>query len=264
MKKKLLQYTNVCWQLFRSDLVVFRQFIVEDLINLFTWFSSFLIVFAYVYPELGMFKEFGEFMVFSLIAAESYWRIWPSCFELINDLNGDKVINYYFTLPAPFWLVFVKTILFHIFKSIIFCCFTLSLGIVILWNKINWSNFSTIKFILIFLTISLFTGCFFIFLSSFAKNIKNVRKIGIRIILPLWFFGSGEFPWKTIYSNLSPKLAYILLANPLTYAMEGIHSATLGNTQFLPFWLCLTTLLLFSGFFGIIGILKLKKRLDTL
>lgn len=262
MVQRILRYLNLLWQLCKTDLVVFKQFVLQDIINIFVWFSCFLIVSAYIFPALGMFKKFGEFAAFSLIAAESYWRIWPACFDLVGDLEGDRIIDYYLTLPIPSWLVFIKFVLVNVIKSIVFGFVTFPLSLLILWNKITFDNFSIPKFIAIFLAISLFTGFFFIFLSSITKNVQSLRKIGIRIILPLWFFGAAEFPWKAIYSLVSPKLAYVLLLNPWLYAMEGIHAAALGQAKFLSFWLCLTVLFITSVLFGIIGILKLKRRLD--
>ncbi len=260
--KRFAQYWHIFWQLFKTDLLVFWPQLSEDIINIVVWLTSFLTVWAYALPALGMLKTFGTFAAFSLIASESYWRIWPTCFELINDLDGDKAIDYHLTLPLPSELIFVELILLYAFKSIIFSFVTFPLSVLILWNQINWQIFSWPKFILIFFTISLFTGSFFIFLSSITKNRRSLRKIGIRIILPLWFFGGGQFPWKIFYTSISKKFAYILLLNPWLYAMEGIHAAALGQEGFLPFWLCFIVLLAASILFGTIGIMRLKKYLD--
>lgn len=262
MIKKNLNYLKLFLKLFKTDLVIFRQFIIEDTINIVIWATSLVCVWAYVFPALGMTEKFGALTAFSLVAGESYWRIWPSSFSLIADLEGNKTISYYFSLPLPSWLVLLKEVVLHAFKSIVYCFVTIPLITILLWYRLDWSTFSIPKFIVIFLIISLFTGSFFIVLASFTNKLHNIRKIGIRALFPLWFFGAAEFPWKTIHSSAYSKLSYILLANPLVYAMEGIHAAALGQEGFLPFWLCATVLFLISLLFSSIGIMRFKKRLD--
>lgn len=262
--KRFARYWHIFWQLFQTDLLVFWPQLWDDTLNKTIWLSSLLVLSAYVFPLLGIMKSFGVFTAFALIASESYWRMWPSTFEFIADLDGERSIDYLLTLPIPSWLIFVQTIVLYIFKSIIFGFITFILTILIIWNEIDWHLFSWPKTLTIFMAISLFTSCFFLLLASIAKNRKNLHKIGFRIIFPLWFFGATQFPWQVIYDKVSPKLAYILLANPWVYAMEGMHAATMGQQGFLPFWVCLGVLLTASFLFGTVGIARLIKRLDAI
>ena len=108
---------------------------------------------------------------------------------------------------------------------------------------------------------NIFIGFFSIFVASIVKDMGHINKVGIRILFPMWIFGGGQFPWKTIYS-LSPKFAYVVFVNPLLYMSEGIHAAVLGQEGYLPFWICLIALWIFTGAFGWLGIARLKKRLD--
>ncbi len=262
--KRLARYWHIFWQLFQTDLLAFWPQLWDDTLNKTIWLCSLLVLSAYIFPLLGLMKTFGAFTGFALIASESYWRMWPTTFEFINDLDGERSIDYLLTLPIPSWLIFVQTIALYIFKSIIFVFITFALTILILWNEIDWALFSWPKTIAIFMVISLFAGCFFILLSSIAQNRKDLHKIGFRIIFPLWFFGATQFPWQVVYDKISPKLACVLLANPWVYAMEGMHAATMGQKGFLPFWICVIVLLVTSFLFGILGIVRLMRRLDTI
>ncbi len=262
--KRFARYWHIFWQLFQADLLVFWPQLWDDILNIIVWLSSLLILSAYIFPLLGIMKSFGVFTAFALIASESYWRMWPTTFEFISDLDGERAIDYHLTLPIPSSLVLVKSIALYAFKSIIFGFITFPWVVFLIWNELDWQLFSWPRFILMFLSICLFTGCFFILLSSIAKNRNNLRKIGLRIIFPLWFFGAGQFPWQVIYDKVSPKLAYVLLANPWVYAMEGMHAATIGQQGFLPFWICLGAVLTVSFLFGSVGIARLMKRLDAI
>lgn len=262
--QRLARYGHIFWQLFYTDLLVFLPQLRGDAINIIIWLSSLLVLWTYIFPLLGVMKDFGSFTGFTLVASESYWRMWPTTFEFINDLDGNRAIDYDLTLPLPSWLIFVKSIVLYTFKSIIFGFITFPCVVFLIGNELDWALFSWPKFITIFLSICLFTGCFFILLASIAKNRNNLRKIGLRIIFPVWFFGAGQFPWQVIYDKVSPKVAYLLLLNPWVYAMEGIHTATLGGQGFLPFWICVIALIAIAILFGVLGIARLKKRLDTI
>ena len=262
MVQRIKSYSYLLWQLFKTDMVVFRQNIVSDVVNILVWVGSLGLIFTYIFPLLGMETKYSALLIFSNIAGISYWKIWEGSFNLIADLEGDKTIEYYLTLPIPSWLVFVKMVLVHTFKALVFFAITFPIFKLLLWNHLSLANFSLPKFALMILVIGLFTGSFQIFLASFIKNVNDVEKVGIRVILPLWFFGGTNFPWKVLYNSLSPKLAYFALANPLIFAMEGAHGAALGQTGFLPFGLCVVALLAISTIFGAIGILRFKRRLD--
>lgn len=262
--RKLTQYWHIFWQLFQTDLLVFWLQLWDDALNKIVWLSSLLILSAHIFPLLGILKTFGVFTAFALIASESYWRMWPTTFEFINDLDGKRSIDYLLTLPIPSSLIFAQIIALYIFKSIIFGIITFIITILMIGNEINWTFFSWPKTITIFMAISLFVGCFFILLASIAQNRRDLHKIGFRIIFPLWFFGATQFPWKMIYEKISPKVAYLLLANPWVYAMEGMHAATMGQTGYLPFFLCVGALLITACVFSTLGIARLKRRLDTI
>ena len=134
-------------------------------------------------------------------------------------------------------------------------------GKLFLWNTMSFTSFSPPKFFLIFVLTTLFTGTFSLFVVSTIQNIHHLGKVGIRYLFPMWFFSGANYSWHTVF-KLSPIFAYITLANPLLYAMEGIHAAVLGQAGYLNYWLCVLMLIMFTIVFGFLGIWKLKKRLD--
>ncbi|KKP35830.1 MAG: hypothetical protein UR26_C0002G0130 [candidate division TM6 bacterium GW2011_GWF2_32_72] len=263
MKNRYLNYLKLFWQLFKTDCVIFNQFLIGEFINIAIWFSCAVLVTGYIFQLLGMFHGFGAFYALSMIMGEGYWRIWNTSFELIDDLNGAKTMFYQFTLPLHYWMVFLKNIVFFAFKSFVFSMMTIPLCAALLWSQLNFSQLSILKFFFIFVLISFFLGSFYILLSSLAERVNTVRLVGIRVLFPLWMFGSIEFPLRAVFESPDFKSwGYVVLLNPMTYAAEAIHSTVLGEAGFLKFWLCVSVVLILTIGFTVIGTWRFKKRLD--
>ncbi|MBN1549298.1 hypothetical protein JW872_01410 [Candidatus Babeliales bacterium] len=262
MQNRIQQYAAVMWQLLKTDFVVFRQNFLDDVINIFVWLVSFVAIVAHIYPKMGLTSSFGMLFAFSMMAGESYWRIWNSSFLLIDDLEGKRIIDYYCTLPIPSWMVFLKEILAFMYKSLIFGAIMFPILLILLGDYMVWDSFSSMKLIFMFLAATCFTATMFLFLSSFIVDRNNLRKIGIRILFPLWMSGAAEFPYRVIQAALPTWAGSLLLLNPVIYLMEGMHNATLGPSGFFPFWICMVVTLCVSVAFGIVGIIRFKRRLD--
>jgi ABC-type polysaccharide/polyol phosphate export permease len=77
----------------------------------------------------------------------------------------------------------------------------------------------------------------------------------------MWFMGGFAFSWQALY-NVWPALAWVDLANPMIYVTESTRVAILGQENFLNFWLCLVAITFFSVLCFVVGMSKIKKRLD--
>ena len=82
-----------------------------------------------------------------------------------------------------------------------------------------------------------------------------------RRLSPLFSFGANFLIWKKVYA-FSPKISYLLLANPTVYLSEGLRSTLLDEQHYLPLYICIGMAIFFITFF--IGVLAhgVKKRLD--
>lgn len=261
MTTKKHSYLKLFLELLRTDLFIFKDAIKGAFIDCFIWFTCLIVVTAYVFPLIGMQTSYGPFVAVGAIVSCIFWDVWTTATIFISDVEGEKTINYFLTLPLPNYLVLIKTIFTYAIKAGIPGLTILPLGKIFLWNTMSFAQFCPFKFLLIFVLTTLFTGTFSLFIVSCVQNIHHLGKIGIRYLFPMWFFGGANYPWQTVY-KFSPIFAYISLANPLLYAMEGIHAAVLGQTGYLNFWLCICMLILFTMLFGSLGIWKLKNRLD--
>ena len=254
-------YSNLFWQLVKTDLVVFKQGFVEKLIDTVIWVTSIVAVVTYVFPKLGMSQNYGEFYAVGAVVSAGLFHTFPKNAAFVADITGAKTINYEFTLPLPSWLVILKQACVFACETIAFSIIIIPLSKLILWNRMDLSNFSVIKFVFMFIFLNVFMGLLSIFTSSFVKDIHSIELVWTRILFPLWFFGSTQYSWYTLY-KISPKFAYVLLLNPIVYLAEGIQNAVLGTQGRLPFGICLFMTFFFGIIFGVLGIYKLKRRLD--
>ncbi|MDZ4151492.1 hypothetical protein, partial [Methylicorpusculum sp.] len=71
--KKYTAWGTTFWYLFLTDLAIFKQYVLEKILDICIWFTCMVIATTYVYPAFGMSDQFGEFFAFSIIAGESIW-----------------------------------------------------------------------------------------------------------------------------------------------------------------------------------------------
>jgi len=116
----------------------------------------------------------------------------------------------------------------------------------------------------IFICAQLFYGTWILFIASIpAASIEELSIKHYQYVQPFFLMGGYYFTWYLLYAK-SHFLAYLLLANPLIYATEGMRSALFGNPESLPVWLCCLMLLFFAGLAGTVGIRRIMKKVDCL
>ena len=257
-----LNHARVFWQLLIRTFVIFKPEFKDKIINCLIWTVISTAVFALIMPSMGL-KNFGAFTLMSGAASWGFFSSIKNIATTIGDLDGDKTIFYELTLPIPQWMIFAKIGLSNAIVSYIIALFVMPIGKIILWNGISLEHFSFFKFYFVIFLGCLFYGFFSLLIASITKSLYGLDNIWIRIIFPLWFLGCYQFSWQAMYS-ISPMLAYINLLNPLTYAMEGARAASLDPAHSLPYWNCIAALSFFTVIAAIIGIHKMKKRLDCL
>ena len=258
---KFVRYAPIFGQLLKTEITIFRQTFFDKLLNSFVWTSVTVAVTSYILPAFGLSIEYGALLAAGVVVSSAFFEFYPQVANFIADLEGEQHINYLLTLPLPGWLLMVKIAFVYTFNAFIMGVFTLMSSKFILFYRFSLVNVSIGKLMVAFVEYSLFFGFFTLFMASLIKNMYTIENMIMRVIYPLWFLGGFQFSWQAMYS-FSPVLGYLLLLNPYIHAMEGMRGAILGQSGFLPFWLCMPVLFIFTLFFGWWGIVRLKKRLD--
>lgn len=253
---------NCLWQILKVDLLKFVKYsLFDDIINKLCWVTCSLVIATYVWPQIGMSTQFGSFMAIGTIVACMFWDCWGLSMQFVADLEGNRVIEYYLSLPVTATGYFTKQIVCFAIRSAISAVIVIPFMKIMLWNSIDFSKIAIIQFLIVFVAASFFCASLALMITSMVKDMHSTDNISIRFLFPMYFFGGSQFSWHTLHA-VAPGLSYAALINPLMYAMEAMHVAFLGQADYLPFWASIFMLLLFTVAFSWIGTRRLIKRLD--
>lgn len=258
---KLLSYSKIIWQLLKSDFVVFKKTVLDKLIDLFIWLITMEWVFAYLMPSFGLSQDYASFMVAGLAASAGLFEVFPAVMELVGDINGERIISFYATLPIPNWAVFLRYTLFYTFNAMAMGFLVLPISKILIWDAFDISHLDLMKYLLIFLITALMSGAITLWTTSWCRSVQNIGSVWMRFIYPLWFLGGFQFSWKVLHS-LAPYVAYANLLNPYLHIMESYRSTILGPSEYLPLWISILAMTCFTVLFFVHGAYKLKRQLD--
>lgn len=261
MSNKILQtFFALLWK----DITIFNKRWVYRSIDAIVWMSCILFIAQYIMPLFGVHdKNYATFTLIGNLAVWGLFEMLTSIAMFLGDIQGDKTISYYISLPLPTWLIFTEQALASAYRSIASTILLLPLGALMLGKDFITDDFYWVQFCFAFIMINIFYGFFTLFIASCVPDTGALTMVRSRIMFPLWFLGGFQFPWKMLYS-VNPTLAYCNLCNPIVYIMDGLRSSALPAHDYLPFWHCMIMLVLFSTVFGYLGIRQLKKRLDCM
>ncbi len=259
--KQLISPWHVFWQLFKTDMVVFKETLWEKLIDSMIWVSANAIIKCYIMTGFGLSSDFGPMFAAGLIVSAGGFELYGGLANLIGDMEGEGHINYQLTLPLPGWMVWLKTALVCSVRALFIGFVAMVVCKILLWNTWSWATLDPFKVALMFVLGRLYTGAYFLFLASFTPSLMRLETTFMRIVFPLWFFGGFEFSWMVLH-KLYPKLSYISIINPEMHGMESMRTAFLGQKDFFPFWISVPAIMMITVVFGLVGMRRLKRRLD--
>ncbi|MBA2307316.1 ABC transporter permease [Candidatus Dependentiae bacterium] len=249
------------WLLWRNLRIIKNNF-ANNVIDALVVPAGFIIIAGYILPFMGMPATYGSFMLAGSLVLMCYSSTsWRGATNLIVDLEGDRAVSYELTLPLPSWLVFFKYSCAYALDSICLNILTVPMGKLLLWNQFSLEHFSLFKFIVVYLSLNLFFGCYSVWLASWVQGMQGLSRFWLRYGAQILFFSGYQFSW-TVLNKAFPMFSYINLLNPFVYAFEGTRAALLGQGDSLNFWVCIAMLWFFTLFFVIRSTQLFKKKLD--
>ncbi len=247
-------------ELIRKELYLFKQAFLSNFIDVCVMATTNTVVYGYFMSKMGLNSTYGFFILIGAVSTFALFMTIGKASGMAQDIEDKKIANL-LILPIKSQAVFAsQAIAWAIGGSILSLCL-IPLGKLILWNSFDLSQLSLYKFGLIFLTGNLFYGFFALWIASWITDLRYISWLWCRVINPLFMFCGYFYTWKAV-CEVSPVLGALHLLNPLLYVLEGTKAAVLGQTGFLPFWVCFFALWGFMGLFGAHAIYRLKKRLD--
>ena len=258
---QITSYFYTMYYLLMTEYIIFKQTIFNKFIDLGIWIFTMVPITIYLFPAFGMQVSYGAFMIASMAASAGIFEQFTSTTRLVSDFDGDNVTAFYLTLPIPSWLVFASYMVFYAFNTAVLTIWVVPVSKLIFWNYLDLSQFSVIKYFVIFVAADLFYAAFTMWLVSMVPSLERIGTVWMRFIYPLWKFGAFQYSF-AVLADLNPTLAYVSLINPFVYIMEGTRAAVLGQATSLNVWLCAGMTLVFTGICAVHAIARLKKRLD--
>jgi ABC-2 type transport system permease protein len=246
--------------LMRRDMAVFLPTWKDRFINAIIWCVLTLLIFEYIMPQAGL-MHYGVFMSIGTAATSGFFEVTDNVSRFIADLEGERSISYYLTLPLPQWAVFVRLALSNALQALCVSSLFLPITKLFLQDRFSLASMSYGKFILVFILAHLFYGFFSLFIAVQVKSLYTMNNVWMRIIYPLWWLGGFQFSWSVLYKT-NPYIAYVNLLNPLVWILEGVRGSILGQAGYLPFWTCIAVIVVYTIVVGFIGVRLLLRRLD--
>jgi hypothetical protein len=261
LSDKTKRIVQVFLRLVERDIYVVLPLLSSRIMSVVCWSALYIYIFEHV--GLGSYSGFGLFIAASECATRGYTRFFPAL-RIVADLQGDRSLYYYLTLPLPQWMVFAALALSTSIELLAMYVWVLPVAKLVLWNSFHLSWLGCVKVGCIFTCAHLFYGVWIIFIASIpASSLEELSVKHYQYIQPFFWIGGYYFTWHLLYTK-SHVCAYLLLANPLIYATEGMRSALFGNPESLSVWLCCVMLLLFTAVIGTVSIRRMMKKVDCL
>jgi hypothetical protein len=233
---------------------------LDKVIDLSIWMALTLFVMNYIMPFFGL-PHFGPFQFGGIIAACGLFELYGSVTDLVSDFEGDRIINYTMTLPAPSLLILLSKVIAF---SIIYLLLTIAMipvGKICLWHELDMRSIEYGKLTIMLFVQNIFYACFVIWVASIVSSISKLGSVWARFIFPMWFMGGFHFSWLALYT-VTPIIAVINLLNPMMYITEGVRATVLGQAEHINFWVCVGVVLICAVICFMRGAHNLKRRLD--
>lgn len=250
--------------LLRRDLSVMKKSLVGDLIDAAIFMFISVVTFGKLLPIIGLKPSLiaplyiGSNLIFA-ISTRGYALAMGMIYKITYE--GLGLIGYHLTLPIDKRWLFAEYIIYFVIQTCVITLPVLLLGTSILSTMINLTIYSFPLFLGMYLLTLTFWGTLFIgsaFVYEFKWFQANLwtRRIDFFIVM-----GSTFYPWDAVH-NFSPLVSYVMLLNPITYAMEGMRSALFNTPTSFPLWLCALVLIASIGITSMWLRAGIRKTLD--
>ena len=214
-----------------------------------------------LFPLLGFPQSMIAPLFMGIITQIIFTASYTIAFRYVVDLDKTRFINYQLTLPFSKFFLFTEFII--IFMIEIFCINIplLLLGSIFLADFFSLCQACWWQIIILYFLTTFLCALLFIYLAFNSDYHWFLDNVWPRRLSPLFLLGCGFFTWKKLYF-FNWVLGILVLANPFTYVHEGLRTAFLGSSEFLPFWLCLFAIISFILLLIFLLSNAIKQRLD--
>lgn len=235
---------GIIWALLRRDIyVLIKKRLVDDVINNIIILMSWHLIFTHLSIAMGIAPSKYPAMLIGILSANILYNSWTIANHYMFDLEFDRLIDYYLTLPLSFNALLIQQIARYIIEITATSIPVWAVSYLLVSAYITPSFVQVLLFITMHIIATVFLAIFLntaIFWGSFDWIRYNIWQ---RILWPMVSMGSIFYTWDAIV-QFWPALGYILLLNPITYVSQGLRAALLPSTSPAIFWCAITLIAL--------------------
>ncbi|GAC1430007.1 MAG: ABC transporter permease [Thermoanaerobaculia bacterium] len=244
------------------DVTVVRREILSFLVRTTLQPILFCVVFGYLLPTMGIIpRGFATTMVPGLIALSlTLSAVQSVALPMITEFGYTKEIEDRLLAPIPVPLIAIEKIVSGIAQGCIAAAFVLPCARLII-GPVPGLTFSNIPLLML---ITILGGAAFPSVGLLLGTALPPQQIGLMfsiIIAPMMMFGCIYYPWRGL--DRVPVLKYVVLANPLVYASEGMRAAVTPAVPHMPIAAIIVALLATTAIFLWLGLRSFMKRAVT-
>ena len=150
--------------------------------------------------NFGLATNYGCFQFASIVGIVGLFEIYNAAARNIMDIDNDRTISYYLTLPARPATIFLAMVCSYAIVGLFLTITILPLGKFLFYNQLSFAKLSWIKLIIMAILSNVFFGVFMIAVIAHVGTISRMRNIWSRFIWPLWVLGWYQFSWSAVYA----------------------------------------------------------------
>lgn len=241
MKSVTGQSYAIFWALIRKELYVLGKKLRDIIINSALNVTCNIIIFAYLFPLMGMSPALIAPMFVSILVFMMQNLSWSLVLPILFDLQTTRLIEFYVTLPMSKAML-LNTYIARVSLELFCATFPLAIvGMVLIGNAASIGITNLLSFLLFYILCAIWSACLFLLVGLRYPLTWFLEHSWPRRLSPLSLFSASQFPWKLAYA-FNPWIGLAFLANPVTYMTEGLRAALLGSSDYIPLSICTSVL----------------------
>lgn len=180
--------------------------------------------------------------------------------NLLFDLEGVRFIDYQITILSPRLVLLERIIFASLFTFIMAIPFFPIAKLILMQGLVTQNTSWFFVYVLLYIG-ALSCAAYHQFAACVIESSRQMRSFWMRFNFIMITLGGIFTPWYITY-KFSPLLGYLMLLNPLVYITDGLRQAIVGGKEFLPIWVCIIALCIFTTIFTILSWHAFKKKVD--
>jgi ABC-2 type transport system permease protein len=217
-----------------------------------------LFVFGRILTDLGYLQAgYTDLLLPGVVALTAVLTALQStALPLVIEFSFTKEIEDRLMAPLPTWLVAVEKMVFASLRALIAAVLMFPLGVLVL-GSVPFRAAGLPLLVLVLVLGALAGAAMGLTLGTLVQP-QRINLVFAVVLTPLLFTGCSQYPWPSL--ERLPWFQVVTLANPLTYASEGMRAALTPEVPHMPAWVSLSALVVAVALFAWTGMRGFTRR----